>query len=135
MITFPVKTNKENSAVSPLFGKAKYFAFYDGKNLSIEENPFSNGSALIDWFKEKGVKDIIIKEMGINPYNKLKQSDINIYYSGDERIVIDEVIEKYKNKSLEKLSEDRMLKIIKQHENSHTHDHNHSHQHSHLHSH
>lgn len=70
MIVFPVKTKRDNSAVSPLFGKSKYFAFYDGANLTIEENPFDNGSALIDWFKEKNVTDVIIKEMGINPYKK-----------------------------------------------------------------
>lgn len=127
MLVFPVKTKKENSAVSPLFGKAKYFAFYDGENLNIEENPFDHGSYLIDWFKEKGVTDVIIKEMGINPYKKLQQTNMNLYYSGDERTIISEVIEKYKNGSLEKLDENRMATIIKQHENSHTHDHSHDH--------
>ena len=32
MVAFPIKMRKEDSAISPLFGKAKYFAFYeDGK--------------------------------------------------------------------------------------------------------
>jgi len=28
-LAIPVKTNKENPAISPLFGKAKWFAFVD----------------------------------------------------------------------------------------------------------
>ncbi len=131
MIVFPVKTKRENSAVSPLFGKAKYFAFFDGENLNIEKNPYDHGSYIIDWFKEKGVSDVIIKEMGINPYKKLKQTNMNILYSGDERITIDEVIKKYKDSSLEKLDENRINEIIKQHENSHTHGSDHTHDHNH----
>lgn len=128
MIAFPVKTDKENSAISPLFGKAKYFAFFDGENLNIEKNPFEHGSELIAWFIQKGVKNIIIKEMGINPYNKIKNSNIGIYYAGEDRITTNEVIKKYINNNLELLDDNRMQKIIKMHENSHTHD-THSHNH------
>ncbi len=127
MITFPVKTNKENSAISPLFGKAKYFAFYDGENLTVEKNPFDHGSELINWFLKKGVKDIVIKEMGINPYKKIKDTSINIYYAGDDRITSNELIEKYNNKDLEILNEEKMNLIIKNHENSHSHSHDHKH--------
>ncbi len=84
MLVFPVKTSKENASVSPLFGKAKYFSFYDGENLKVEANPLEMVLELIGWFKEKEVTDIVIKEMGMNPYKKLKNSNINIYYAGDE---------------------------------------------------
>lgn len=127
MVVFPVKTKKEDAAVSPLFGKAKYFAFYEDGELEIKENPYGHGSALIDWFKMKGVKNIVIKEMGMNPYKKIQQTDMNIFYSGDERITISEVLEKYKNGSLEKLVDDRMQEIIKKHQRSHNHEHNHEH--------
>lgn len=129
MITFPVKTNKENAAVSPLFGKAKYFAFYDGENLSVEANPFDHGSALINWFKEKGVDEVVIKEMGINPYKKIKNSNIKILYAGDNRVTTEELINKYNNSNLELLDENKILKIIKKHEGSHTHSHDHDHSH------
>jgi len=137
MITFPVKTDKPNAAVSPLFGKAKYFAFYDGKDLTVEKNPYGHGSELISWFQKKGVDSIIIKEMGINPYEKIKNSNINVLYAGDSRVTTQEVLEKYKNSKLEAIDENRMLQIIKKHENSHTHsqDHDHDHNHKHEHSH
>lgn len=130
MITFPVKTDKENAAVSPSFGKAKYFAFYDGENINVEKNPFDHGSELINWFIEKGVEKIVIKEMGINPYRKVKNSNIEIFYAGDDRVTTNELIEKYKNNSLEKLDDLKMQEIIKNHEKSHSHsDHSHSHHH------
>lgn len=134
MVVFPVKTDKENAAVSPLFGKAKYFAFFDGVSLNVEKNPFDHGSEIIGWFKEKGVKEVIIKEMGINPYRKIQSSNIKIYYAGDDRITSDELVENYKNGKLEVLDDSRMQDIIKQHENSHTHgDHSHDHDHHHDH--
>lgn len=123
MITFPVKTNKENATVSPLFGKAKYFAFYDGENLTIEENILKHGAPLISWFLSKGVNDIIIKEMGINPYKKIQETSMNIYYAGDNKITTNEIIEKYNKKELEIINEERMKVIIKNHESSHTHNH------------
>jgi len=33
MFVAPLKTNKLQSAISPLFGKAKYFAFVDGDKI------------------------------------------------------------------------------------------------------
>ena len=121
MITFPVKTNKENAAVSPLFGKAKYFAFYDGIDLTIEENTKEGGTAIVDWLVEKGVTDIIVKEMGNNPYQKILATNMNIYYAGDDRVTSEEVIELHKKKMLKKLDSSSMQEIIKKHKTSATH--------------
>ncbi len=121
MIVFPVKTQKENSAVSPLFGKAKYFAFFDGEKLDIEANPYNKGSMLIEWFLSKGVEELIIKEMGIKPFNKVKNTNIKVLYAGDDRVSINEVIEKYKNKSLKTLNEEELLTIVKNHKGAKSH--------------
>ncbi len=123
MTAFPVKTNKENSAISPLFGKAKYFAFYDGENLSIEENLCNGGGQVVDWFIQKGVDKMVIKEMGIKPYKKTQNSNIKIFYSGDERVLTNDLIEKINSNGLKELDEKEMLSIIKKHESSHTHSH------------
>lgn len=129
MITFPVKTDKENSAISPSFGKAKYFAFYDGQELNVERNPFGNGAQLIAWFKEKGVEKIIIKEMGSNPYKKIKQTNMKVYFAGEGRVTSNDLIEQINKNSLRKLNEEDLLEIIKHHEGNHSHDHNHDHHH------
>ena len=38
MIAISVKTNKENPAVTTLFGKGKWFAFIDGDKITIGKN-------------------------------------------------------------------------------------------------
>ncbi|MGP2656402.1 NifB/NifX family molybdenum-iron cluster-binding protein [Malaciobacter sp. WC5094] len=121
MIVFPLKTNKKDSAISPLFGKAKYFAFYDGKSLQIEKNELNSGSKLIDWFVSKNVDKIVIKEMGSSPYEKIKKTNIEIFYAGDERITSEELINKINDQSLQKLKEEQIKEIIKKHKNSHKH--------------
>lgn len=115
MITFPLKTNKENAAVSPLFGKAKFFAFFDGKNLSIEANPYERGSKLINWFNEKGVDTIVMKEMGDRPFEAISKTPIKVLYAGNDRVTTNEVLENYKTNSLKELSIEELQKIVKEH--------------------
>ena len=93
MLAVAVKTDKENTAVSPLFGKAKFFAFYDGKNITIEKNEVGDGIAVINWFAQKGVDTIIVKEMGSNPYKALQKYNMKLLYAGDERIEVADIID------------------------------------------
>lgn len=133
-IAIPVKTNKENPVVSPLFGKAKWFAFIeeDGK-VTIESNPIPDGQAVIRWFIDKNVDIVIMQEMGINPYRKIKEhGGIRLYHSGFERITLDEVLKAFHNGQLPLLDDAMMTQIIKHHESRHTH-HGHGHEHHHHH--
>ncbi len=125
MIAFPVLTEKENANVSPLFGKAKYFAFYDGENLSVEKNEQKGGIAVVDWFKQKGVSKVVIKEMGSHPYLKIQEYGMELYYAGDSKISTNELLEKIDENSLEKLSEEKINEIIKKHEKGHNKHHHH----------
>ena len=47
-IAIPVKMNKENSAIAPLFGKAKWFAIVEDGKMTIEPNHCDGGQAVID---------------------------------------------------------------------------------------
>ncbi len=133
MLAVAVKTGKENTAVSPLFGKAKFFAFYDGNNITIEKNEVGDGKAVIDWFVQKGVDTIIVKEMGSNPYKALQKYNIKLLYAGDERIEVADIIKKYEAGELNELNASQMQNIITKHEKHHTHSHDHSHEHGHTH--
>ena len=123
MLAVAVKTDKPNSAVSPLFGKAKFFAFYDGHDLKIEKNEQQGGVAVINWLASKGVDTLVIKEMGSSPYSEVKKREIKLLYAGDERIEINDLITKYENGLLEPLSDEKIKSIIAKHERSHTHKH------------
>ncbi len=129
MLAVAVKTDRTNTAVSPLFGKAKYFAFYDGETITIEKNEAGDGIAVIDWFMQKGVDTIIVKEMGSNPYKALQKYDVRLLYAGDERIEVAAIVKKYEAGELEPLNAMQMEAIITKHERHHTHADGHSHKH------
>jgi len=121
-IAIPVKTNRENPAVAPLFGKAKWFAFVEEGKVTIEKSSASGGHAVIEWFSQAGVDTIIMQEMGASPYEMIKEhGGIKIFHSGFERITLDEVLRRFDNQELSELDDDGMAKIIKHHEGSHSH--------------
>ncbi len=117
MTIFPVDSLSENSIISTSLEKSKYFVIYNENSIKIEPNPSTHGIELLQWLNDKGVSSIIIKEMEINPYNKLKNSRIKIYHVGDKVNKINEIIYSFKNEKLELLSNARMLEIVKIHEN------------------
>jgi predicted Fe-Mo cluster-binding NifX family protein len=115
-LAIPVKTNKENPALSPLFGKAKYFAFVDEGKISIEKNEAEGGIRVIDWLLEKGVDILIVQHMGESPYNFLKEYDqITLFYGGDERILLDELIQKFDDDKLMIIDDSNVEKILGHH--------------------
>ncbi len=123
-IAIPVKTNRENPAVAPLFGKAKWFAFVEKGKATVEKSTASGGQAVIEWFSQAGVDTIIFQEMGVSPYEMAKaHGGIKLFHAGSERITLDEVLTKFDNHELPELDDDGMAKIIKHHEGSHSHGH------------
>lgn len=133
-IAIPVKTNQENPAVSPLFGKAKWFAFIEDGKIEIRRNTKEGGDQVIEWFAEEAVDTIVMQEMGMTPYRKIQSyGGIEIYFSGSERVLLLDVIEKLQNQMLEKVDDVRMMEIIHKHEKDHTHHDHAPHEHGHTH--
>ncbi len=119
-IAIPVKMNKENSAVAPLFGKAKWFAMVENGQITIEANPASGGMAVIEWLAESNVDTIILQEMGQSPYKKVQSyANIKLYHSGFERILLEDVLKKFEANELTYLDGEEMKKIIAHHETRH----------------
>lgn len=130
-IAIPVKMNKENTAIAPLFGKAKWFAIIEDEKILIEKNPAEGGRGVIEWLHQIHVDTIIIQEMGQNPYNMIKKlGGMKVYHSGFERITLEETLEKFDQDVLPLLDETGMSKIIEHHEGKHSHG-NHGHEHHH----
>ena len=127
-IAIPVKTNKENPAVAPLFGKAKYFAIVEDTTISIVKNEQSGGGAVIQWLYHLNVDAILLEQMGQNPYMMVKKLDMNIFHTGFDRILLNDVIEKFNNDELKQLDDTNIQDIINHHEKNHApHDENHHH--------
>lgn len=115
-IAIPVKTNKENPAVAPLFGKAKWFAFIQDGKISIKQNTAEGGQAVVQWLTDEGADTLIIQQMGRMPYKLLKaQGNVHIYHSGFERITLEEVLKKFEENALNLVDDTQIDEIVKQH--------------------
>ena len=133
-IAIPVKMNKENPAVAPLFGKAKWFAIVEDGIVSVEQNPVEGGRAVIEWFYQIGIDTIIMQEMGQGPYSVVqKLGTMKLYHSGFERILLDDVLKKFEEHTLPLLDDADIAKIIAHHEVKHPHEDRHGHGHHHHH--
>lgn len=119
MIAIPVKTNKENTAVSTLFGKAKYFALINNNHIEIIKNEQLGGKAVANWLKSKNVNILITSHMGERPLSTLLNNKIEVYFAGNERIEISDVLLKYADGELPILNDKNFRTLIK--EDSHNH--------------
>ena len=92
MIALPVKTQRSETALSPLFGHAKYFAFVEDGDVTIEKNPYSGGTEVARWLLDKGVKVVILQHIGRKPFEFLNQNGVACCYIGEGRITISDAI-------------------------------------------
>ena len=119
-IALPIKMNRENSPLAPLFGKAKWFAIVENGEVMIMANENSGGRAVIEWLANMGVNTIVMQEMGKSPYLKIKSyGNIKIYHAGFERTLLNETLEKLDKNRLILVNYDTMDAIIKHHEKHH----------------
>ena len=139
MIAIPVKSNKEDSAVTTLFGKAKWFALVnDAGQINIIKNETESGRHVVEQLVQMGVNHLIFSHMGGNPFMLLQRSGVKCYHSGVERITIADVVAKFKNNELVKVDGTNMAEYVEQgrmHNKGSNHDHNHDHDHGHHHHH
>ncbi len=121
-IAIPVKMKKEDPPLAPLFGKAKWFALIDGENVKIMENPAQGGRAVIEWFASQGVDTIIFQEMGIAPYEMIREvGNMNLFHAGYERILLNDVLAKFNAGELPGIDDSNIGEIIAHHEGKHSH--------------
>ena len=115
MIAAPIKTDKYDAAVAPLFGKAKWFAFIDkNDNITIEKNELKNGLGVVEWLLEKGVSSLLIQNISQMPYEYIqKDGRITIFHVGSDRIELGEAVKKYIDESLVIIDDSNADEIIK----------------------
>lgn len=138
MIAIPIKSNKENSAVTTLFGKAKWFALVNDDNeMKIIKNENESGRHVVEYLVQQGVKNLVFSHMGGNPFMLLQRNGISCFHSGFDRITLDEVIKKFRNNELIQVDGNNMADFVEQgrmHNKGNNHDH-HDHDHHHDHHH
>lgn len=95
MIAIPLNNEEENSGLSKKFGKAKYFAFINNNKIEILKNEQEDKKAVVSWLKDKNVNILIAFHVGEKTFQNLKDNGIKVYFSGTNKIKIDEVLLKY----------------------------------------
>jgi predicted Fe-Mo cluster-binding NifX family protein len=135
MTAIPVKKDTMETAVAPLFGKAKWIALVDAKNnTAFKKNETNSGREVVTWLQELGVKNVIFQHMGGNPFMLLQQTQIECYHSGSKSIALQDVLESFRNKELKKVDPSNMAEFVEQapkHRNAQKHGHPHEHHHRH----
>jgi predicted Fe-Mo cluster-binding NifX family protein len=94
MTAIPLKMNKIESAISPMFGHAKWFAFVsDDGEIEIERNPYDGGMPVVEWLLGKGVRTIVTSHIGAGPFRFFLQQGIRAYHPGEGRVVLIEALD------------------------------------------
>lgn len=137
MLAIPVKTASEESAVAPLFGKAKWFAIVDDNGtITFWQNEARNGHAVVEQFKSLGVDHLIFQDMGANPFRLLENAGIECYHSGTGRVTLKDAVSYYENSALIRVYRENMAEYIDlshkhskggHHHEAHHHHHGHHH--------
>ena len=113
-IAIPVKTDSENPAVSPLFGKAKWFAFVEDGSVTIEPNRFKSGLYVVDWLLSEHIDALIVQHIGESPYNYLRDScDVAVFYAGEGRITLDEAVKRFEDEDLVIIDDTNIDRFVK----------------------
>ena len=141
MIAIPVKTDKPDTAVAPLFGKAKWFALVDDEGIvTFWRNELGSGRAVVDHFGAQGVTTVIFQEMGGNPFMLLGRAGIACYHAGAGRIVLNDLLDALRAGTLQRVTTANMDDFVEQGRQHAQHDHgahghHHEHEHEHAHGH
>ena len=114
MIAIPIKINKENTIVSTLFGKAKYFAFIENNKIEILKNEQMGGKAVANWLKSKNIEVLITSHVGEKPFETLLNKGLKVYFAGDERIELKDVMIKYADGDLTLLTNENFHTFLKE---------------------
>ena len=122
MIAVPVKTEKEEGVVAPLFGHAKYFSFIDEKgNVTTHKNDADGGVKVVNWLISMGVKTVILNHVGEKPFGLLTQGNIAVYFPGEGRIMLRDALANLHKGVLEKVTMENYAKLLGGDDHHHDH--------------
>jgi len=93
----PFKMNKEDSAITKVLGKAKYFGIYDdtSNQLEVIENHETGGPAIFTELKKRNVDVLLTPHAGPGAVRAAVQFGIRLYYCGDERKLLLEAVKEF----------------------------------------
>jgi len=102
--------NSSSSLVDGRFGRCSYFMIWDSESSSYEAvpnqgqgMPHGAGTGAAQTMIKQGVKAVITNRIGPKAFTVLKSAGIEIYM-GEENKTVEEVLQKYFNNELNKIT-------------------------------
>ncbi len=91
MTAFPIRQKKQELKLNERFGRARFFYLTDGQNGRIVENPYLNetrgvGIRVAQWLVNQGVKNVFVKNIGINALCVLGQGQVKVFKAKVENV-------------------------------------------------
>jgi len=93
----PFKMNKEESAITKVLGKAKYFGIYDdvSNQMKVIENKETGGPAIFFELQKEGVNVLLTPHAGPGAVKAAAQTGIRLFYCGEERKLLLEAVKEF----------------------------------------
>jgi len=96
IIATAIEVKSNNAPLSTCFGKAKYYVFFDGQRLIIEENPYRTGEKVYLWLLQNGMTHFLLKDQSKIPCILKNKNKITLLYSmKQENVRLDEMVKIY----------------------------------------
>ncbi len=94
----PFKMNKTDSAITNVFGKAKYFGLYNDETQETKAivNENTGGPLILEELKVLGVETILTPHLGPRPLQIAHQLGMRVFYCGADRILLEEAVLSFK---------------------------------------
>jgi predicted Fe-Mo cluster-binding NifX family protein len=112
MLAVPISKLGENPLFSDYFGKSKWFAILDEKQMTFEKNNCDDGCSIVDWLYDLGVTQTVVNHIGINPLAKLNEMDIECLYCKNGIKTLNELFNNLENNSLIHIDKYNMGDIV-----------------------
>lgn len=115
MVALPIVNSKKASNISPLFGKAKYFALYEGNKIEVVKNEVLNGKRIIQWLKDLGVDQLIVNHLGKRPFEMILSSGMKAYFC-EKKTASNDAVLKFLNGELQEITKENFEELVAEEE-------------------
>jgi predicted Fe-Mo cluster-binding NifX family protein len=132
MIAIPVRIRNDEVLLTTIFGRSEDIAFVDDQGrIEVKQNILQGGVDFAAWLIDQGVKTVVMRNMGANPYLVLQKSGVKVFATRKNRAPIQEIVDDLHNGELVEVTPNNMANYLKAGQHRHEHDQEHGHKHIH----
>jgi predicted Fe-Mo cluster-binding NifX family protein len=132
MIAIPARIRNDEMLLTTIFGRSEDIALVDDKGrIEVQQNTFQSGVDLAVWLIKQGVKSVVMRNMGANPYFALQKGGVKVYATAKNRAPIQEIVDDLHNGKLVEVTPENMTYYLKAGQHRHEHDREHGREHQH----